>query len=624
MTSQEKLNWISIVEKKIWVGTAVVLCLFSIYTAFFGVLTDMVQRSAHLSLIFILIFLLPSTQEEYPKKVANVLINRVLLVIGFSVAFYHVIFVDAVANRWGDLTSYELWFGVFLILVLFEATRRVIGLPMVLLAVLFLIYAFVGPYLPGILGHRGYSLNRVVSHLYLGGSGIFGTPLGVSATFVVMIVIFGALLERSGAGKVLMDIATGLTGNSRGGPAKAAVVGSSLMGMVSGTAVANVLTTGTVSIPLMKRTGYRAHVAGAIEAVASTGGQLMPPVMGAAAFIMADMIERPYVDIAIAAIIPSFLYYLVLFIVVHLEAVKNNIPTIPAADCPNVGLVIRQNGHLLIPLAVFGWLLFYGYSVMYTTFWAVVSVMLAAQIRAEHRFTISRLIDGFGDAAKAALPVSIACATAGIIIGIITLTGLGLKFSALIISLSGNSLVFALVLTLIASLVLGMGLPTAAAYILVSTLVAPALVDLGVDMLAAHLFCFYGAMLSAITPPVAMAAYAAAGLAQANPFRIAVTACGFGAVAFIVPFFFVLNPALIGIGSAKTIALAVITGVIGASALACAIQGWMIGRLGMLERVLMLASGLLLIDPTSKTDVIGAVIVVGTVGQHWYRFRSGR
>lgn len=603
-------------------GAAIVLSVFSLYTAFAGVLSDMLQRSLHLALVVLLIFTAHGALARRSSPVHRVIVDVALLVLGVGVLLYHVVFFNAIANRWGEMTGPEFWLGGICIVTLLEATRRSIGWPIVILALIFLGYAFVGPHLPGLLFHRGYSLERVISHLYLGGGGIFGTPLGVSATFVIMIVIFGAMLERSGAGKVLMDIATGATGHTRGGPAKAAVVGSSLMGMISGTAVANVLTTGTISIPLMKRNGYRPHVAGAIEAVASTGGQLMPPVMGAAAFIMADLTERPYLDIATAAILPAALYYIVLFVVVHLEAVKNDIPILHGDDLPKLGPTFLAGGHLLLSLPVFAWMLIDGYSVMYASFWAIVTTFVVSYAKRATWLTPKQLLASFVDGANAVLPVAAACATAGIIIGVITLTGLGLKFSSLIIAVAGNNLVIALILTMVASLLLGMGLPTAAAYILVSTLVAPALVDLGVDLLAAHLFVFYGAMLSSITPPVAMAAYAAAGLAGANPFRIAVTAVRFGIAAFIVPFFFVINPALIGVGDIATIAMAAVTATIGSIAIAVAVQGWLLNRLSIIERIIAFGGGLLLTAPELRSDALGVALVFAVCVYQWGRRKS--
>ena len=601
---------------------AVVLVLFSLYSAFFGVFSDMLQRSFHLGLVVFLIFTAHGALARKTPRFISLAMDITLLLVGVGVLIYHVVFFDEVAGRWGELTEVEFWLGILCIGTLLEATRRSIGLPIVILALIFLAYAFLGPHLPGLLNHRGYSFERVIGHLYLGGGGIFGTPLGVSATFVIMIVIFGAMLERSGAGRVLMDIATGATGRSRGGPAKAAVVGSSLMGMISGTAVANVLTTGTISIPLMKRNGYRPHVAGAVEAVASTGGQLMPPVMGAAAFIMADLTEKPYLDIAAAAVLPAILYYIVLFTVVHLEAVKNGIPTLESHDLPKLIPTFLHGGHLLLSLPVFAYMLIDGYSVMYASFWAIVCTFVVSYLKRTTRLTPKKLFASFIDGAGAVLPVAAACATAGIIIGVITLTGLGLKFSSLIVAVSGDNLVVALILTLVASLLLGMGLPTAAAYILVSTLVAPALVDLGVDLLAAHLFVFYGAMLSSITPPVAMAAYAAAGLADANPFEIAMTAVRFGIAAFIVPFFFVINPALIGIGEIGAIVTAAITATIGAGAIAIAIQGWLLQRASIFERIIFFAGGLLLMMPEIGIAALGSIFVVAVSIYQWVQTKS--
>jgi TRAP transporter 4TM/12TM fusion protein len=588
---------------------AVVLAVFSLYTAYFGVFSDMLQRGFHLGLVIFLIFTAHGAFARRTAPVYQQFFDLALTVVAVSVLLYHVVFFDEIAGRWGELTDWELWFGIACVVTLLEATRRSIGWPIVILALVFLIYAFIGPQLPGLLFHRGYSLERVVGHLYLGGGGIFGTPLGVSATFVIMIVIFGAMLERSGAGQVLMDIATGATGRTRGGPAKAAVVGSSLMGMISGTAVANVLTTGTISIPLMKRNGYKPHVAGAVEAVASTGGQLMPPVMGAAAFIMADLTERPYLEIATAAFLPAVLFYIVLFTVVHLEAVKNDIPILHSDDLPKLIPTFLGGGHLLLSLPVFAYMLIDGYSVMFASFWAIVTTFVVSYAKRVTRLTPRQLLESFVDGVEAVLPVAVACATAGIIIGVITLTGLGLKFSSLIVALSGDNLVLALILTLMASLLLGMGLPTAAAYILVSTLVAPALVDLGVDLLAAHLFVFYGAMLSSITPPVALAAYAAAGLAEANPFHIAVKAVQFGIAAFIVPFFFVLNPALLGIGDATAIVTSAICAVIGVSAIAIAVQGWFLRRVPLVGRGLFFFGGLAFMVPQVNAVLLGFVLI---------------
>ncbi len=593
------------------IGFAVILTVFSLYTAFFGVMPDMIQRSFHLGLVLGLVFIgaITNPMQLAVKSWKSSTIAIALTIVGMCVMFYHIVFFNEVNDRFGELTSIEFYLGIIATFIVLEATRRSIGWPIVILAIIFLLYAYFGSYLPGLAGHRGYSVERIISQLYLGGSGIFGTPLGVSATFVILIVLFGAVLEQSGAGKVLMDVATALTGRSRGGPAKASVVGSSLMGMISGTAVANVLTTGTISIPLMKRNGYRSEVAGAVEAVASTGGQLMPPVMGAAAFLMADLTGISYFEIARAAILPAVVYYVVLFAVVHLEAVKGRIEILTADELPSLRNTLLSGGHLLLSLPVFVYLLFDGYSVMYSSFWAIMAAVGLSYIRRITWLTPEKIIKAAISGAEAIVPVAMACACAGIIIGVITLTGLGLKFSSLVVTLSGGNLFAALILTMIASLILGMGLPTAAAYILVATLVAPALVQMGVNLLAAHLFVFYSAMLSSITPPVALAAYAAAGLAKANPFAIAKHACRFGIAAFIIPFFFAYSPAILGIDvSYIKVIQAGLTSIVGGICLAIVVQGWALRSINVFERIGFLITAGFVLAPDLKTDVIGLLM----------------
>ena len=600
---------------------ASILSLFSIYTAFFGVFPDMIQRSLHIGIILFLVYLFPLQNLSYNDlfRSLKAYFFIILSLLSLLVMVYQIIFFDAINDRYGELTNYEFYLGLAATFFLLDATRRTIGWSISILAIIFLLYALLGSYLPGEAGHRGYSLHRIMSHLYLGGSGIFGTPLGVTATFVILIVLFGAVLENSGAGKVLMDIANSLTGKSRGGPAKAAVVGSSLMGMISGTAVANVLTTGTISIPLMKRTGYRPETAGAIEAVASTGGQLMPPVMGAAAFLMSDMTGISYYEIARAALLPAVLYYIVLFSVVHIEAIKRNIPIIDTKDIPSIWETLRKGGHLLLSLPVFIYMMFDGYSVMYASIWSLMMAVALSYVRRATWLTPKKILRTIENGVEAVIPVATACACAGIIIGIITLTGLGLKFSSLVISLSGGNIFLALLLTMIASLILGMGLPTAAAYILVATLAAPALEELGINQLAAHLFVFYSAMLSSITPPVALAAYAASGLANANPFRIALVSCQFGVAAFIIPYFFAYNPVLIGIdASFQMIFLAAFSAIFGSLCLSIFIQGWLISKLLLIERLGYIIVTFCLLSVSFTTDLIGFGLLIMLVSFHYF------
>lgn len=583
----------------------------TLYSAFFGVFPDGIQRSAHLLIVLILVAgysLLDSFSAEGAQRQYGMLRRAFALILmlgGILATAHQLVNFDAINNRYGAITQYEIVFGVLLVLALFDACRRTIGWPIVLLAGAFLLYGLFGNYLPAPFNHRGYSLQRIMSQIYLGGGGIFGTPLGVSATFVTGVVVLGALLEKTGAGQVLMDFATALTGRMRGGPAKAAVVGSSLMGMISGTAVANVLTTGPISIPLMRKSGYRKEAAGAIEAVASTGGQLMPPVMGAAAFIMAEFTETSYLTIAKAAFLPAVIFYAVLLAMVHFEAVKRQIPVLRnAASVTDWNSILRRS-YLLVPLPVFVSMLLNGYSIMLSSFWAVVASALISYLNRESALTPARIVDTAHTAARAVIPVALACAAAGVIIGIITLTGVGLKFSTLVVLLSNGSLPLALVLTMLTCLVLGMGLPTAAAYILVATLVAPALFDLGVGLLAAHLFVLYSAMLSSITPPVALAAYAAASIANGNPLKIAVLACQFGMAAFAVPYFFVYDPAILGIDVTWVqVVASFVTAIAGGICASAAIMGQFTGRLNVPERIGFGVVAFLFVSSDWRTDLI--------------------
>jgi len=602
-------------------GASVVLVGLTLYTAYFGVFPDGIQRSAHLLLVMILVFAmaLRATFETGDGTQGRAVgIKRlwiILALIGAAIATGHQLFnFDAINDRYGSITQYEIVFGTMLVIALFDACRRTIGWPVVILAGLFILYGLYGAYLPDAIAHRGYSLKRVASQIYLGGGGIFGTPLGVSATFVTGVVVLGALLEKTGAGQVLMDFATAMTGRMRGGPAKAAVVGSSLMGMISGTAVANVLTTGPISIPLMRKSGYRKEAAGAIEAVASTGGQLMPPVMGAAAFIMAEFTNTSYLTIAKAAFLPAVIFYAVLLAMVHFEAVKRNIPLLRDADSVTDWGSILRRSYLLVPLPVFVSMLLNGYSIMLSSFWAIAASALVSYLNRATALTPRRIVDTCVAAASAVIPVALACAVAGVIIGIITLTGIGLKFSTLVVLLSGGSLPLALVLTMLTCLILGMGLPTAAAYILVATLVAPALVDLGVGLLAAHLFVLYSAMLSSITPPVALAAYAAASIAGANPLKIAVLACQFGMAAFAVPYFFVYDPAILGQDvTSVQIAVSFVTAIAGGICASAAMMGYFRDRLNAVERLLFAATAILFMSSDWRFDALAVLALVGLV-----------
>jgi len=591
----------------------------TLYTAYFGVFPDGIQRSAHLAMVLILVYAM-AYRDTFGTNTGEmtILVRRAWIAVALSLGVvatgHQLVNFGSINARYGAITQVEVYLGIALIIGLFDACRRRIGMAIVILAGLFLLYGLFGRYLPAPFGHRGYSLERIASQVYLGGGGIFGTPLGVSATFVTGVVALGALLERTGAGRVLMDFATALTGHLRGGPAKAAVVGSGLMGMISGTAVANVLTTGPISIPMMQKSGYRRESAAAIEAVSSTGGQLMPPVMGAAAFIMAEFTSTSYLEIVKAAFLPAIVFYVVLFAMVHFEAIRERIPILRQEGSVTDWSSIRRGSYLLIPLPIFVIMLIGGYSIMLGAFWAVASSVAVSYFSRESAMTPRRLIEASVSAANAVVPVALACAAAGIIIGVISLTGVGLKFSTIVVALSGGSLPVALVLTMLTCLVLGMGLPTAAAYILVATLVAPALVNMGVGLIAAHMFVLYSAMLSAITPPVALAAYAAASIAHANPMKVALFACKFGVAAFAIPFFFVFDPAILGLGAAPMgIALSFATAILGGICASAAIIGSCAQRLNLIERVGFAAAALMFLSPDWRLDLLACVLAGGTV-----------
>jgi TRAP transporter 4TM/12TM fusion protein len=522
---------------------------------------------------------------------------------------YLILNYNSLIEREGAPNQADIVMGVLAIVIVLEATRRVIGWPLVIIAGAFLVYALAGPYFPGILSHRGYDIDRIATHMYLTTSGIFGQPIYVSANIITLFIIFGAFLEKSGAARVFMDVANGAVGWFRGGPAKAAVVGSALMGTVSGSAAANAATIGTFTIPLMKKTGYQSHVASAIEAVSSTGGQLMPPVMGTAAFVMAEMIGVSYVKVCLAALIPAILYYFTLFVMVDLEAVKAGLKGIKREDLPRVGKSLAEGIHLFLPLLLLIILMVMQYSPIYASSRAVVALILVAMIKKATRFNWKSFINAMESGAKGVISVAVACACAGLVSGVITLTGLGLKMSGLLVALSGQNILALLVLVMLTCLVLGMGLPTVACYILLGALVGPAMVNMGLPIMAAHMFILYFGCISAITPPVALAAYTAAGIGGANPNTTGFMAFKMGIVAFIVPYMFVYGPELLASGTVTNIIIAVIAACVGCFALAAGIHGYLLTRTAWWQRVVLIASALSLIKPGLVTDALGLALL---------------
>ena len=588
---------------------AVAWSCFQLYTAMFGSYAAQLQRSIHLSFAFVLLFLL------YPfrgKTASNKLRWRDYLFAAFAgfIGMYLVFNYTRLMETAGDYTRIDMIVGIIGTLLTLEAARRVVGLPILCIASSFLLYAYFGPYFPGFLAHRGYSVERIVSHMYFTTEGILGIPLGVSATFIFLFVLFGAFLEKTGIGKLFIDIADAIAGWAAGGPAKVAVITSALEGTVSGSSVANTVGSGSFTIPMMKKLGYRPEFAGAVEASASTGGQIMPPVMGAAAFLMAEFIGVPYIEIAKAAAIPACLYFLGIFIEVHFEAKRAGLKGLPWSQIPRVTTVMKERGHLFVPLLAIIYVLTEGFTPALAALVGLGLSVAAGMLRKSTRMSIPDIFNALEAGARGALGVAIACATAGIIVGVVTLTGLGLKMANGLIDLAGGNLLLTLFFTMITSLILGMGAPTTANYVITSTIAAPAIVMLGVPKLAAHLFVFYFGIIADLTPPVALAAYAGAGIAKADPFKTGVVATKLAIGAFIVPYIFVYNPAMVLIGTTPFLLTQnLVTACGGMFGLGVAMIGYCLAPMNWFERIWFAVGGLMLIDPGALTDVIGVVML---------------
>lgn len=595
-------------------GLAIAMSLFHLYTGGMGSFTAPIQRGVHLSFAMSLIFLLTPGIKKDASEEGVSLWNLLLAVLSIVPGAYLSLYYEEIAERGGMVTDYEVWLGWLTILLLLEAVRRIVGWPLLLIAVSALLYAFFGPSLPGVLQHRGYSLARISSQMFLSESGIMGVPLGVCSTIIALFILFGSFLEQSGGAKYFIELSQSLTRRSKGGPAKCAIVASGLMGTISGSAVANVVTTGNLTIPLMIRTGYSKTFAGAVEAVASSGGQLAPPVMGAAAFLMADMTGISYGRIALGALLPAVLYYASLYLVVHFEACRLQLRPVETGEGK-----LENCAHMFVPVIILIVLLSLEYSPTYVGFWTIVGMVGISWLRPATRLTGRRILNALEDGAKSMLPVSAACACAGIVVGAVTLTGLPIKFSSLLIHFSGGMLGILLVLTMITSIVLGMGLPTAPAYILLATLVGPALTNMGIPLLAAHMFIFYFGVVSAITPPVALAAYAASGISGAKPNETGFKACWIGLVTFIIPYMFIYEPALVGMGSWTRIGFAILMSAIGVFALSVAITGYWLKPCTRLERLFFGCGAVLTLHPESLSSIVGMALLGAASLIHVFR-----
>jgi len=591
------------------VFTVGVACsLFHLSLAYFGILESLRMRAVHLGFLLPLAFLLyPAWKRSSSSRFSLLDIGWFGLSV-FCCAYVGIFEYERLVSRAiyvDPLTQIDVLVSILLLGCVFEATRRAVGMPLVLVAGAALLYALFGHRIPGAFGHTGFSLEWVIEHLSLTTEGIFGIPIGASATFVFLFVLFGNFLQSSGAGQFFIDLAFAAAGRNRGGPAKMAVISSALMGTVSGTAVGNVVTTGAYTIPLMKRVGYRPVFAGAVESAASTGGQIMPPIMGAAAFIMAEFLGVAYLKVAAAATIPAILYFLSVYFVVDFEARKHDLRGLPASELPVLSAVLKRDGHLSLPLLVIVVLLVAGFTPYLAGFAAILAVALVSCLRAHTRPTPRVILDALSQGAQGAIVIAVTCAVAGIVIGAASLTGVAVKFAAFILGMAGGKLFLALPLIMCASLLLGMGLPTTASYVMVAALAVPALIEMGVVPMAAHLFAFYFACISAITPPVAIAAYAGAGLAGAPPMQTGFESVKLAAAGFIVPYMFVYGPQLLLLGDWWQIALASGTAVMGCYCLSAGIVGWYLCRTRLWERALLLVGALVLISPIGFTSFLG-------------------
>ena len=604
--------------KKIIAAIAITFSVFQLYTAIFGVLDAQLQRAIHLGFGLALAYLLYPFRRAWTRDHYFHPIDIVFAVLGAATPAYLVIQYRELITRAGTVSPVDTVVGGLGILLVIEATRRVVGLPMVTVVLAFIAYAFLGPYMPGVLAHRGLTPEQLIGHLYFTTEGIFGIPLGVSSTFIFLFILFGAYLESTGLGKFFIDLANAVAGWASGGPAKVAVLSSGLMGTVSGSSVANVVGTGSLTIPMMKKLGYNANFAGAVEAAASTGGQLMPPVMGAAAFLMAEFVGVPYIDVVKAAAIPALLYFTGVWLGVHFEAKRKKLKGIPRAELPNPLTLLKERGHLAIPLIVIVYLLVSGYTPMRAALVAIFLSILCAMLRKSTRMKPIEIVYGLERGAKGVLGVLVACASAGIIIGVVTKTGVGLRLASGLIDLAGGMLLPAMFFTMITAIVLGMGVPTTANYVITSTIAAPALEQMGVPVLAAHMFVFYFGIIADVTPPVALAAYAGAGISGGNALKTGVHASKLAVAAFIIPYVFVLSPVLLMVDATPLAIVSVtLTALLGMIAISSALCGFLADHCRPYERILLIIAGLLMIKPGGITDLVGLVLfVVILVMQH--------
>ncbi|MBL8805613.1 MAG: TRAP transporter permease [Rhodospirillales bacterium] len=652
-----------------WMG--VVFSLFQVYTSAFNPLSSIIVRSVHVGFLMFMVFMLFRAKRGGETGRGVPLHDWALAIGCFALGFYHWVFYVDLMTR-PDPNFMDMVVGTTIIVLVFEASRRVMGMALPLVSGAFLVYLFFGQEIPFPYGHRGYDFDLILHQMYRGVEGIYGTPIQVSATFIFLFILFGTFLEKAGMIRLFNDIAMGSVGHYTGGPAKVAVVSSALMGTINGSGVANVVSTGQFTIPLMKRFGYRPAFAGAVEATASMGGQIMPPVMGAVAFIMAENLDVPYGDIALAATIPAFLYFISAFWMVHLEAKRSNLVGLPKDQCPDAFAAIRRDWYLLLPLAILVYLLFAGFTPLYAGtvglaftvvlilggrlaahigatafrifFWLAVGVAGGLYLKSENlyvlvgavaallvatgfvhgaRETFRIMLDSLSDGARNAIAVGIACALVGVIIGTLTLTGLGGTFARVVVGLAGESKIAALVLTMVVCLILGMGIPTIPNYIITSSMVAPALLGMGVALLQSHMFVFYFGIMADLTPPVALAAFAASSIAKESAMKIGVMAVRVALAGFVIPYMFIYDPALL-LQTDSPLAVAYITfkALLAIGLWGGASSAYLVGPMGWAERIAATGAAFLLVAALPLTDELGFALGGAVILWNWRRHRA--
>ncbi|MFS0644590.1 TRAP transporter permease [Siminovitchia sp. 179-K 8D1 HS] len=598
--------------------------IFQLYASITQSIPRQILLSVHLGFTLSLIYLLFPVSRRIKKKNKVAWYDIILSIIAVGIGAYWPIMIETIVNRVGTLTPLDLIVGSLAILLTLEATRRAVGLPITIIAILFMAYAFFGQSMPGFLAHRGLNFESLVNTMFFTSQGILGTPLYVSATFIFLFLLFGAFLVKTGVGQYFNDLALSIAGRRVGGPAKVAIFSSALQGTISGSSVANVVTSGSFTIPMMKKLGYRKEFAGAVEAAASTGGQIMPPVMGAAAFLMVEFIGITYWEIAKAAAIPAILYFSGIWIMTHFEAKRVGLKGLSKEEMPDRKEVLGKI-YLLIPILLIIILLMSGVSVMRAALWSIIGTIVVSAIRKSTRIGFKQMVEALVDGARTALSVAAATATAGIIVGVVTKTGLGLKLANGLVGLANEQLLLTLFFTMLTSIVLGMGSPTTANYVITSTIAAPAIILLGVPALSAHMFVFYFGIVADITPPVALAAFAASGVSGGEPIRTGVNASKLAIAAFIIPYMFVLSPELLMIDTTIPYLIWVVftafTGMIGIGA---GIIGFWYRKLYWFERIIAIIAGLMLMYPEGLSDTIGLGLFIVMVASQIMTKNKGK